>query len=175
MQFFFPLYFLLGRINLGNISFSCFLFSDTSFVIDVTHSRKNRRLPAHCDFKYCDVRISDLISWYNIQYHIIRPELMIRYSIPDYQTWPHDSIFDIILSDLTSWYNIRYQNIRRYSIFDLTAFANISRISTEDFPLVSNHLPNDKITTMMMLNVTMEVQVMIYKWHDICDVIYLWW
>ena len=74
---------------------------------------------------------SNKFTWYNIQYHMIRCNLMIRYSISDYQTWPHNSIFEIRISDLT-------------------AFANISRISTEDFPLVSNHLPNAKMTIVMM-------------------------
>ena len=40
-------------------------------------------------------------------------------------------------------------------ISDLTAFANISRISTEDFPLVSNHLPNDKLANAKMKTVMM--------------------
>ena len=66
----------------------------------------------------------------------IRPDIMIQYSISDYHTWPHGSIFDIRISDLT-------------------AFANISRISTEDFPLVSNHLPNDKMTNAKMTIVMM--------------------
>ena len=80
-------------------------------------------MPAHCDLKYRDVKISDLTSWYNIQYHMIKPDLIIQYSISDYQTWPHGSIFDIRISDLTSRYDIWYQIIRpdlmiRYSISD---------------------------------------------------------
>ena len=49
---------------------------------------------------------------------------------------------------------IRPDLMIRYSISsDLTAFANISRISTEDFPLVSNHLPNDNMTNAKMKTV----------------------